>query len=228
MSQITTLTILTYKGFIDKFWALSMMQFGHKYMKSVKGQSFYKLMGSGKDNFNPFPDWGVYAVLQVWDDRSFADQFFEEHKLSHLYQKHAAKMEVLYMDSIQAKGLWNGGNPFESTLSQNDLKNEDKIAVITRASIKTSMLFTFWKYVPESQQPLKNAKGLVYTKGFGELPFVEMATFSLWNSLEDLHAFAYQSHEHMKAIQKTRTLDWYSEEMFSRFRLNEKVVLKSS
>ncbi|MBZ9651306.1 DUF3291 domain-containing protein [Psychroflexus montanilacus] len=228
MSQITTLTVLNYKGFSEKFWALSMMQFGHKYMKTVEGQSFYKLMGSGKDNFNPFPDWNVYAVLQVWDDKTFAENFFETHKLSRLYQKHAEKMEVLYLESIQARGEWNGSNPFTSTVKSNAIDESDQIAVITRASIKTKMLLKFWKYVPESQKPLENTKGLLYTKGFGELPFVEMATFSIWENIDCLQAYAYQSHEHIKAIQKTRQLDWYSEELFSRFRLQDKVVLKGA
>jgi spheroidene monooxygenase len=226
MSQITSLTVLKYKGFANKFWALSMMQFGHKYMSSVKGLSFYKLMGSGKDNFNPLPDWKVYAVLQVWEGKSFAQEFFENHKLSQLYQKHTETMEVIYLESIQARGEWNGKNPFESSVKAKDIDESDQIAVITRASIKAKMLLKFWKYVPESQKPLENAGGLLYTKGFGELPFVEMATFSIWENMDSLQDYAYRSHEHIKAIQKTRQLDWYSEELFSRFRLQEKVILK--
>lgn len=228
MSQITTLTILNYKGFSDKFWALSMMQFGHRYMKSVEGQSFYKLLGSGKENFNPFPDWSVYAVLQVWKDKSYAEEFFKTHPLSQLYLKHADKMEVLYLENIQARGLWNGKNPFKASVNAKDIGKDDKIAVITRASIKTKMLLKFWKFVPESQKPLENAKGLLYTKGFGELPFVEMATFSVWDSMENLQSYAYKSHEHIKAIKKTRTLDWYNEELFSRFRVQERRLMKEN
>jgi spheroidene monooxygenase len=135
-------------------------------------------------------------------------------------------MQVYYLESIQARGLWNAKNPFESTVNAKEMEPDSEIAVITRASIKTKMLLKFWKYVPESQKPLENAKGLIYTKGFGELPFVEMATFSVWKDLESLQAYAYQSHEHIKAIQKTRELDWYSEELFSRFRIQKKVTLK--
>lgn len=226
MPQITTLTILNYTGFAHKFWALSMMQFGHKHMKSVKGLSFYKLWGSGKAQFNPFPDWSVYGVLQVWDSKQLAQSFFDEHKLAQLYKKHALKMEVFYLENIQAKGLWNNKNPFESAGHPSIFNTEDTIAVITRASIKPKMLIKFWKYVPESQKPLTNAKGLLYTKGFGELPFVEMATFSLWENLDSLKEYVYKSHEHRKAILKTRQLDWYSEEMFARFRVKEKVSLK--
>jgi heme-degrading monooxygenase HmoA len=226
MSQITTLTVLSYKRFSNKFWALSMMQFGHTYMKSVKGLSFYKLMGSGKDNFNPFPDWSVYSVLQVWESEDAAQTFFETHKLSKAYQNHADKMQVYYMESIQAKGLWNSKNPFESTVNVKEMDPNSEIAVITRASIKTNMLLKFWKYVPESQKPLENTSGLIYTKGFGELPFVEMATFSVWKDLASLKAYAYESQEHIKAIQKTREFDWYSEELFSRFRIQKKITLK--
>lgn len=227
MSQITTLTVLSYKGFSQKFWALSMMQFGHRYMQTVKGLEFYKLMGSGKDHFNPLPDWGVYAVLQVWQSKAHAELFFKTHRLSQLYQKHAQKIQVLYLKNIQARGLWNAKNPFTPTVKSDEL-GDAKIAVITRASIKPSMLYRFWKSVPESQKPLEDADGLLYTKGFGELPFVEMATFSIWENKESLQAFAYQSQGHIKAIQKTRKLDWYKEEMFSRFKLQEEVILKDS
>lgn len=183
-------------------------------------------MGSGKDHFKPFPDWGVYAVLQVWKSKTHAESFFKTHRLSQLYQNHANKMQVLYLENIQARGLWNARNPFTSTVKPDEL-GKSKIAVITRASIKPSMLYKFWKYVPESQKPLEHADGLIYTKGFGELPFVEMATFSIWESKESLQAFAYQSQGHIKAIQKTRQLDWYKEEMFSRFKLQEEIILKS-
>ena len=46
---------------------------------------------------------------------------------------------------------------------------------------------------------------------------MQMATFSLWRDKESLMDFAYKSREHVEAIAKTKTLDWYSEELFSRF-----------
>ena len=63
------------------------MQFGHAHLKSVQGLSFYRLMGSGKNGgFNPFPDWSVYSLLQVWDNQSAADRFFEKHPLIDQYR----------------------------------------------------------------------------------------------------------------------------------------------
>lgn len=223
MPQITTLTVFQYEGFQNKFWALSMMQFGHSYMKSVEGLRFYKLLGSGKAHFNPFPDWSVYGLLQVWNSTSDFENFKDNHQLFQNYKSHSVQIKIYLLENIQARGLWNGENPFEAVVSPKSIQDEDQIAVITRASIKKRMLRKFWKYVPKSQKPLENAKGLLYTKGFGELPFVEMMTFSLWKSTENLNQFAYQSREHVEAIKKTKQLDWYHEEMFARFRLTKTV-----
>jgi hypothetical protein len=78
-------------------------------------------------------------------------------------------------------------------------------------------LYKFWNYVPTSQKPLENNAGLIYTKGIGEVPFLQMATFSIWKNKDSLMQFAYGSKEHAAAIAKTKDLDWYSEELFSRF-----------
>ena len=88
---------------------------------------------------------------------------------------------------------------------------------ITRATIKLSWLFRFWKYVPTSQEPLDGNKGLIYTKGIGEVPVVQMATFSLWKNFNAVKEYAYKSKQHKEAIKKTRKNKWYKEELFSRF-----------
>ncbi|MEY2998906.1 MAG: Spheroidene monooxygenase, partial [Bacteroidota bacterium] len=53
-------------------------------------------------------------------------------------------------------------------------------------------------------------------KGVGEYPLVEQATMSVWNSADELDAFAYRSRQHAPMVQKTRKHQWYSEEMFIR------------
>jgi spheroidene monooxygenase len=215
MKQVTTLSIFKFYSLGAKIWAFGMMQFAHSALQKADGCTFYKLLGSGKENFNPFPDWSVYAVLQVWKSEEHANQFIKKSKLFKSYTKKSTAQQTLYLQNIQARGEWSGENPFTSYST--DAIESGKLAVITRASIKLNKLRTFWKFVPTSQKPLLNAKGLLYTKGFGEAPFVEMATFSIWNSKEDLNQFAYQSREHVEAIKKTRKINWYKEELFSRF-----------
>lgn len=215
MSQITTLTFFKYATFYDKIWAFGMMQFAHSSLSNIEGLSFYKLLGSGKEGFNPFPDWSVYGVLQIWENEAAANEFFKSSGLMEKYVNHCKEHWTLYLKNSAAKGLWAGKNPF---IKSDTLSEEIPfIAVITRATIKPKMLLKFWRYVPKSQEPLKGNKGLIYTKGLGELPIAQMATFSLWKDKKALMDFAYNSGEHKKAIEMTRKLNWYHQELFSRF-----------
>lgn len=192
------------------------MQFAHKDLEGIDGQTFYKLMGSGKgDGFNPFPDWSVYALLQVWENEEAANRFFSTAKIFEEYRQQANEIWRLYLKNIRAVGVWSGNNPFLAHPDPDPLN--PYLAVITRATIKTGKLFKFWNYVPASQQLLKSNEGLIYTKGIGEIPVIQMATFSLWENEQAMKNYAYKSHGHMVAIKKTRQLKWYKEELFSRF-----------
>jgi len=217
MKQVSCITLIKYEKLSSKIWGFGMMQFAHKHFSGVAGLQFYKLMGSGKgDGFNPWPDWSTYAVLTVWDSEEAADRFIVESELYKKYEDKAHAVFTLYMYNTKAHGLWSGKNPFESV--QSDEKTSDLICVITRATIKISKLRTFWKYVPTSSKPLEGNTDLLYTKGIGELPVIQMATFSIWKNEEAVKAFAYKSREHAQAVKMTRDLKWYSEELFSRFR----------
>ncbi|MEO0526376.1 MAG: DUF3291 domain-containing protein [Bacteroidota bacterium] len=215
MKQITTLTFFKYRGLKEKIWAFGMMQFAHIPLSKVDGLSFYKLMGSGREGFNPFPDWSVYGLLQVWENEDAADVFLNSSKLMLGYKKHSEEQWTIFLKCLVSKGQWSAQNPFKRSTAI--AENNPYIAVVTRATIKLHLLIKFWKYVPISQKPLLKNKGLLFTKGIGEVPIVQMATFSIWKDKESLIEFAYKSKAHRKAIEKTQKLNWYKEELFSRF-----------
>ncbi len=192
------------------------MQFGHRHLQNVDGLNFYKLLGSGKgDGFNPYPDWGTYALLTIWDSVEAAETFIENNSLIAHYERKATSLTHYFMQPIRSHGLWSGVNPFEG--DEVKPNPSDNICILTRATIKWSKLRTFWKYVPTSKLPLTNNPDLLYTKGVGEVPLVQMATFSIWNNLEAVKQFAYKSKEHAAAVRMTRELKWYKEELFARF-----------
>jgi heme-degrading monooxygenase HmoA len=216
MNQITTLTFFRFETFPSKFWAFQMMQFAHSSLRKARGQTFYKLLGSGKGfGFNPLPDWSVYSLLQIWEDEENARDFFETAEIFQKYRSHASEVWTIYLKNITAKGAWSGANPFVESKNLDDTNKN--LAVITRATIKARNLYDFWKYVPHSQTPLHSAEGLIFAKGIGEIPVVQMATFSLWENADAMKNFAYKTAEHREAIAKTRELGWYKEELFSRF-----------
>ena len=60
----------------------------------------------------------------------------------------------------------------------------------------------FWKAVPSASSAIENAEGVQYFKGIGEWPFVQQATLSIWNSVEDVKKFAYKNRTHSNIIKK--------------------------
>lgn len=213
--QITTLSLIKYNSLRNKFWGLKMMRFAHKELVNTKGLTFYRLLGSGRGKgFNPFPDWSVYCLLQVWESEDAAHAFFKSSDLIKKYTDRSDELFSLYMKNISAGGTWVGKTPFKKGVN---LDPELPIAIITRATIKWNWLLRFWKYVPTSQEALNGNEGLIYTKGIGEVPIVQMATFSLWKNFEAVKQFAYNSKQHQEAIRRTRKNEWYREELFARF-----------
>ncbi|MEL0074073.1 MAG: DUF3291 domain-containing protein, partial [Flavobacteriaceae bacterium] len=190
-------------------------QFARCPLRKVKGQERFFLMGTGKQGFLPWPDWTTYALVQIWENKEVASYFFSSSILYSSYVRKCDELLRVSMRSIGAKGEWGGVNPFRPSAELDE--NKKMIAVITRATIKTRYQFKFWSAVPEVSNRVFQSSGLRFTKGIGEIPFRNMATFSIWNSEEDMRAFAYRKKEHQTAITMTKKLDWYSEELFSRF-----------
>jgi heme-degrading monooxygenase HmoA len=213
--QITTISFFKFSSLSNKAWGFKMMQFAHKELAMAEGMLFYRLMGSGKGRgFNPLPDWSVYCLLQVWENEDDAHTFFTSSDLMKQYSNHTHELFTLYMKNISAVGTWVSKSPFEKGA---DLDPNLPIAVITRATIKINWLLRFWKYVPTSEEALEGNEGLIYTKGVGEVPIIQMATFSLWKDFESVKQFAYKSKQHKEAIRRTRKNKWYKEELFARF-----------
>ena len=197
-----------------------MMRFGHAPMNQIEGLTFYRFMGSGKGlGFNPLPDWSVYAILQVWENQAAAEAYFTSY-LHQRYTNQATNTWTIYLQNTVSRGTWSGKTPFKA---EGEIQPTDSLEVITRATIKISELYHFWKYVPAAQTGLTDNKGLLFTKGVGEVPILQMATFSIWQDLDALQAFAYDQQTHRKAITLTKQRQWYSEELFARF-----IILKTA
>jgi spheroidene monooxygenase len=134
MGSIVTLTLFRFTGLTSKLWALPQMRFAHATMGNIAGLHFYKLMGSGRElGFSPFPDWGVYAMLCVWDHEQSANDFFNNAEIYQRYREKSSEQWTIFMKPIQTKGSWSGGNPFTPSADL-DAANP-LIAVITRATI---------------------------------------------------------------------------------------------
>ncbi|CAN2193567.1 hypothetical protein MCEMRE191_00583 [Candidatus Nanopelagicaceae bacterium] len=177
--------------------------------------SFYKSLGTGKgETFTPSDanalQWGLIACVE--DIEKFDNSFVVKR-----WRRISQSEFRAVLEPISSHGQWAGKEPFVATVKDWD----GQVAAITRARIRWSQNFRFWRSVPPVTISLKSAPGLVAAIGIGEAPIGLQGTFSLWESAAAIREFAYKGAAHQKAIADTSAYKWYSEELFARFAVRE-------
>jgi hypothetical protein len=219
-----TLTIIRYpKRFI--YFALVAMAIHRLPFWFNKNNSFFKLMGCGKNGtFDIHPDWQQWGIFAVSGQSLTIADVKEEDLITKLYGSFIGKWLrffncetwTIFLEPIEGHGNWDGKQPF-GPLSKNTAY-EGPIAVLTRATIRLSKLRAFWQNVNGVAEQMDGVDGFITSIGIGELPFIKQATFSIWHSKEAMKQFAYQMNQHTGVIKKTREENWYSEDLFVRFK----------
>jgi hypothetical protein len=208
------MSFFQYDSWGQRWWAFKQMVKVIPLLKKVEGLTFSKLLGSGgKQGFGILPNWGLYGLLCVWESPSAAHDFFSHHPIFLEFKSKSVSYQHIFLNSLSSHGKWDGQEPFANPKQ----KTEGKIAVITRAKIKLSKLWQFWRFVRSASMDMRGKDGLIFSIGIGELPLIRQATFSIWESTEKMTQYAYKSQQHKQVIQKTREQGWYSEELFARF-----------
>ena len=190
-------------------------------MRSRKftGISFSKLLGTGSgQTFTPsdavLTRWGMVVVI----DENRIEAFDHSSIISNWRKRSTSEFRAI-LSPLSSHGLWAKKNPFDFIAP---LSNPDaQIAALTRARIKWSKNFIFWKSVPPVVIDLHSNPGLHAAIGIGEAPIGLQGTFSLWKSASALRDFAYKGKAHQVAIAQTQSIGWYSEELFARFEVLE-------
>ncbi len=214
-----SLLITRYPSWAIPFAFLSMALFRIPLWLN-KNISFWKLMGSGKNgSFDLVPDLRQWAILLVENSEPGIgkNELTSIAFINNWIRLFKGRTIRYQLESIEGHGLWDCKAVF-GKLPKNT-SYEGEIAVLTRATIRFSKLKSFWKNVPLISKKMDSAHGLIKSYGIGEIPFIKQATFSIWESKEAMKAFAYSMQEHKEVVRKTHTENWYSEEMFVRFKI---------
>ncbi|MGC4103406.1 spheroidene monooxygenase [Ferruginibacter sp.] len=223
-----TLTIIRYrKRFIFfAFLAMVLFRFPLWFNKRCR---FWKLMGSGKNgSFDKRPDlqqWAIFSVSNIKFKHVQLKNYRGELLIQKLYGKFISRWlsafnceTITYLlESVEGHGLWDGKTVFDDLPKKAEL--EGQVAVLTRATIRLSKLKQFWRYVDGVAAKMAEADGFVTSYGIGEIPWIKQATFSIWQNTDAMKLFAYGEKEHQEVIQRTRRENWYSEDMFVRFKI---------
>jgi spheroidene monooxygenase len=209
--QVAVISFFKYEG-RNRIWGMRQMYDGRFRMKQMKGLQFFKLFGTGGGfGFSMKPDFSTFGLLSVWKSHKDADDFFSSQYFEEIKQKFVSHYSI-YLLPLSSKGSWSSFSQWEIQQAPNE---HYPIAAITYASIKASFLPRFWKMVPHVFTQ-HHYPGLLFSKGFGEYPLIQMATFSIWENAESMNNFAYNTF-HGEAIRVTRKHNGFKEEMFARF-----------
>lgn len=214
--MIVSITIVRYpKRYIPlAFFAMAIHRFP---LWINKACTFWKLMGCGKNGtFDINPDYQQWGLFAVWKDEDDFRKFQNSSFIAKWWQKFTTEQWTVLCEPVEAHGKWDGKEPFGKPKIKG---HEGMVGVLTRATIRPSKLKNFWTNVPKVSAIMNSSQGFITSVGIGEAPFIRQATFSVWNSLEDVKKFAYRDKEHADVVKLTRSEDWYSEELFARFRI---------
>ncbi len=190
-------------------------------VRRLPGVRFAKLLGTGSGETFTMRDadpehWAILTVVDSDTARSgvtIARPFGQWRRASY-------ESAHIRMRPIASHGSWSGQHPFDSDEPGTAPVKPDPdqpVASITRARLKPRMLTTFWHAVPPVVADLTDDPAVTFTMGIGEAPVGLQGTFSIWRSGREMSEFAYRRPAHRQAIEQTRELDWYAEELFARF-----------
>ena len=192
------------------------MGVGRLFLRRQKNLTFWKLLGSGSgQGFTPKPNWGVYAILCVWNDEQAAQTAIANTALFRWYGAWSNEQFSVFLTPISARGKWSGQSPF--TIS--DVTLNGPIAVLTRATLRTRAIFGFWGLEPPISAAIAKNNDIVFKIGLGEKPFAQQMTFSIWPDLAPMQSFARDIGAHATAIKQVRSKNMFAEELYARFRI---------
>ena len=200
-------------SYASRMWGWSRIVKGPQALQGIPGLLFSKVLGSGYEGgFGLRPSPSRQGMFGLFESLQTAQDFIENSSLLQAYQERSDEFCWALLKTWSCRGSWDGQTL--DVCAAQPIKGP--MAALTRASIKLGKAPAFWRHAPPAQNALVNAKGCQLAVGLGEAPFVRQATFTIWDSVSDMNAYA-RSGAHLEAIQDAAQNDYFSESMFARF-----------
>lgn len=183
-------------------------------MAAIPGIGFWKLCGSGTgEGFTPVPNTAVWAILATWPDEQTARERTGLAAPYRHWRERADESWTVFLSATSSRGAWSGLSPFDAT----GRPGKGPIAVLTRATVKPSVVAKFWSRTPSIEKVIGLDPNVIFKIGIGEVPWLQQVTFSIWPDAASMNAFARRDGPHAAAIRAVREGNWFREELYARF-----------
>ena len=196
-----------------RLWGWSRIVMRERALSGIPGLRFAKVLGSGHEGgFGLRPSASVQGLFCVFDTDAHADGFLDQGGALEPWRTRAREWCTLRLRAYSSRGSWSGC----ALPTSADTPAAGPVASLTRASIHPSRATAFWRMQPAAERSLESAAGVQLAVGLGEAPLLRQATFSIWDSVSSMDAYA-RSGAHQEAIVAAARGKFFSESMFVRF-----------
>ncbi|GMQ25347.1 hypothetical protein Aoki45_20290 [Algoriphagus sp. oki45] len=211
--QCAVLQLFRFEGAMARTWGAYQMILSRVFTPSFPGLQFIKPLGIGSGHgYRAWPKWEASGFFMVFESAEAAKAFRARSEFMKFLEK-SGENYCIFMTPTSSRGAWSGFNDWE--LNQ-ELDSSGLVCSLTRATLKPEFLYRFWKMVNPISLEQKDYQGLIFSQGIGELPLVEQATFTVWESVRYMETFARQTF-HGEAVREVYRLNGFKEQMFTRF-----------
>lgn len=194
-------------------WGWSRIVLGARSLRGVAGLEFAKVLGSGYEGgFGLRPSASRQGVFAVFANEAEADRFIDDSAVVAAYRARSDELCIAKLRAWSCRGSWSG----TALNAAGQPPTDGPVAALTRASILLPKARAFWRMAPAAQAALAAAPGCRLAAGLGEAPLLRQATFSVWDSVQAMDAYA-RSGAHLDAIRAAQRQGYFSESMFVRF-----------
>lgn len=218
MAPVVSISFFRFGGIASRFWVFNQMALARFPLARTPDIGFHRLMGTGTGlGFRPKPNWGVWTILAVWPSEAVARARTADAPVWRRWRQHAAEDWTVFLNPISCRGAW-GGDPAFPPDAPRDLAPGERLAVLTRASIRPGSARTFWSRVPKIEDALAETRSVRFHIGMGEIPWLHQVTFSIWDDPAEMAQFAHAGGcPHAVAAREAYDRNWFSEYLFARF-----------
>jgi len=215
MNEQTAVLVLIDIASRSRLWGFSRYILGKLPFSNITGLLFCKVLGSGfEGGFSTKPSLTKQGFFCIFDNKQNAEIFLDSAPIIKAYRSHADEFFEAILYPYSSRGSWSG-------FSINQLSSaplNGPIASLTRASIRPFKAMQFWAKAKPAEQAINDASGSILTAGLGEAPYLRQATFTIWENLKSIDDYA-QSGAHLSAIKAAYGENYFSESMFTRFKV---------
>jgi spheroidene monooxygenase len=212
--QTVSLSLFRFAPGLPRLWVLGQMALARIDFARMPQVRFWKLCGSGTgEGFTPRPNFGVWAILAVWDTEDAARDHVTQATVYCRWADRATETTTLFMRPASVRGQWSGVTPFTAQSEH----AAGPLAALTRAAVRPGKLLKFWGRVPDISAVIGDDPNVIFKIGIGEVPMLHQVTFSVWPDAAAMAQFARGDGPHGRAIRAVREEGWFREELYARF-----------